>query len=428
MVAAIVKIGIQTWGSEGDLRPFFALSAGLSAAGHAVSLSYADVSFTITSQLVELAAAHAVTSIPPANDVAEFRRLSRLLLTEPKPPHVQIATVLDHLLYPMEQQLVQDAEVLCRDNDVIVGHFLSYPLAALAQKYDRPRIAVFTAPAYPSAYYVAAGVPDLGALGNRFTWWVARRVIEKMFGGPARKLYRDLGLPPVRSFIDQIWFSSLLNLVAVSPALFPRPKDWPQHHHVCGQLSLAEEPRGWQMPAPLQAFLDAGAPPVYMTFGSMLVGEEHLATLLQILIEAARSAGCRAIIQADWSRAPDVVEDADIYRLDRAPHAALFPRCAAVVHHGGAGTSHAATLAARPSVVVAHATDQLFWAATLRRLGLAGAPLQRRTLTVKRLARAMREVLDSSEMKKSATRVGAAMQPEDGVRAAVAHISASCCS
>lgn len=418
-----MKIGIQTWGTEGDIRPFFALSAGLSAAGHAVSLSYADVSFTVTPQLVELARAKVSTSLAPANDVAGFCRLSQQLLAERKPPHVQIATVLEHLLYPMEPQLVHDAEVLCRDNDAVIGHFLSYPLAALAQKFDRPRIAIFTAPAYPSVHYVAAGVPDLGALGNRFTWWVVRRVVEKMFGGPARRLYRELGLPPVRGFIDEIWSSSRLNLVAVSPTLFPRPVDWPAHHQVCGQLALPEEQRGWQMPPPLQAFLDAGAPPVYMTFGSMLGGEEHLAIVLQILIDAAHAAGCRAIIQADWARAPDVVEQADIYRLDRAPHAAVFPRCAAVVHHGGAGTSHAATLAGKPSIVVAHANDQLFWAATLRRLGLAGPPLQRRTLTAERLARAICEVLDSTETQASAARVGAAMQAEDGVRSAVEAIA-----
>jgi sterol 3beta-glucosyltransferase/vancomycin aglycone glucosyltransferase len=160
-----------------------------------------------------------------------------------------------------------------------------------------------------------------------------------------------------------------------------------------------------------------------MTFGSMMVGEAQPATVIRILVDAALAAECRAIIQADWARAAEIPEHPAIYRLDRAPHAALFPRCAAVVHHGGAGTSHAAALAGKPSVIVAHATDQLFWAATLRRLGLAGAPLRRHALTAKRLARAIRLLLDSPKMQNNAACVGAAMQHEDGVQNAVAHIA-----
>jgi sterol 3beta-glucosyltransferase len=220
-----------------------------------------------------------------------------------------------------------------------------------------------------------------------------------------------------------VWTSPLLNLVAVSPALFPRPSDWPAHMVVSGDLSLPEQ-HGWQMPESLRGFLAEGPAPVFATFGSMTAAEDDPTVATKRIVDAALRAGCRAIIQSDWTRAASIPEHASIYRLSRAPHSAVFPLCSAVVHHGGAGTSHAAARAGRPSVVVAHVADQLFWAATLRRAGLAGASLDRRSFTAEQLARKIRQVIDSPEIPQKALRVAEAMRGEDGVKSAVERIGA----
>jgi len=323
----------------------------------------------------------------------------------------------------MEQQLVDAAEALCRDNDLVVGHFVAYPLAMAAQKAGRPRVSVFTAPSLPSRTYVPAGVPYWGELITRLFWWIGGFAVERSFGGPVRRLFRAHGLSPAKSLLHDVWGSPLLNLVGVSPSLFPQPEDWPAHTTVCGHLSSGEQEL-WELPESLRRFLAGGPPPVFMTFGSMTAADEDACAATQRLIDAARLAGCRAIIQSDWVRAADLPESPDVFRLSRASHEAVFPLCRAVVHHGGAGTSHAAARAGRPSVVVAHATDQLFWANTLRRAGLAGAPLERHSFTSESVAAAIRLVLESSEMTRRATDIGQAMRREDGVRAAVERISA----
>jgi UDP:flavonoid glycosyltransferase YjiC (YdhE family) len=142
----------------------------------------------------------------------------------------------------------------------------------------------------------------------------------------------------------------------------------------------------------------------------------------RLMLASAQLAGCRAIVQSHWDVAAAMPEDARIYRLASAPHARIFPQCAAIVHHGGAGTTQTALLYGRPSVVVAHATDQYFWGAQLRRLGVAPAVIKRRKATPAKIAAAIGAVLGSPAMRSAAEAAGRRMQAEDGVAAAVRSI------
>jgi sterol 3beta-glucosyltransferase len=101
------------------------------------------------------------------------------------------------------------------------------------------------------------------------------------------------------------------------------------------------------------------------------------------------------------------------------PHAQVFPSCQAVVHHGGAGTTHAALRAGCPSIVVEHAFDQLFWGQTLQKAGAAGPVLHRNTVTAHQLADAIKRTIDSTEMKRKANELGQQLQSEDGVARAM---------
>jgi UDP:flavonoid glycosyltransferase YjiC (YdhE family) len=176
------------------------------------------------------------------------------------------------------------------------------------------------------------------------------------------------------------------------------------------------------MPADLQQFIEGGDPPVYMTFGSMLAGEEDPGQVLGILSDAARLAQCRAIIQADWSGLSGHPQADHVYRINQAPHQHIFSYCAAVVHHGGAGTTQAATLAGCPSIVVEHASDQPLWGAVLQRMGIAPKMLHRRSLNTRRLACAIQAVMETPVMKEKAGEIGTMMQNEDGLATAVALI------
>jgi sterol 3beta-glucosyltransferase/vancomycin aglycone glucosyltransferase len=159
-----------------------------------------------------------------------------------------------------------------------------------------------------------------------------------------------------------------------------------------------------------------------MTFGSMLADDPEPREITALLVEAAWLAGCRAVVQSNWDEMGTIPLHPDVFPVTRAPHDRVFPRCAAVVHHGGAGTTHAAVAAGRPAVVVEHASDQPLWGAVLHRRGLAPAVLHRRTLSAVKLARAVRKVLDTPAMARRARAVAVRMAGEDGVARAVSLI------
>ena len=167
----------------------------------------------------------------------------------------------------------------------------------------------------------------------------------------ANRLRKRLGLPPIRDLMEDGWPSHRLNLIASSPALLDRPADWPPWHQMCGFLALP--PNEHEPVAPdVEAFLSRGPAPVFMGFGSLmpLVGSDHLMDAIAILSKRRGNRGQRAIIQTDLERPPTD----DVVFVKRTPHAQVFPRCAAVVHHAGAGTTHSTLRAGVPSITVPH--------------------------------------------------------------------------
>jgi len=192
---------------------------------------------------------------------------------------------------------------------------------------------------------------------------------------------------------------------------------------LCGFLNLPERAEHWQASPALQAFLDAGEKPVYMTFGSLQQAVPEWS--MELFINAVRLAGCRAIIQTSSSNYPADTQQDSVFFIGRHPHQPLFQHCAAVVHHGGAGTSHAATLSGCPSVVVPFMDEQLFWGCQLQRSRLAPKPLPAKHATAEKLAERLKAVLysaDAIEMAERAQYAKQTISPTQGVLNAVALI------
>jgi UDP:flavonoid glycosyltransferase YjiC (YdhE family) len=161
-----------------------------------------------------------------------------------------------------------------------------------------------------------------------------------------------------------------------------------------------------------------------MTFGSMLaMANDETTYCVRALLEAAEQARCRAIVQAPWPDLPELPRSERVLRLGRAPHTVLLASAAAMVHHGGAGTTQAACLAGRPSVVVPFLGDQTFWAGRLKALGIAPAALLRTKLEPRGLAKRIRAVLDDPGMRTRAEAIASSMRREDGVARATEWIS-----
>jgi UDP:flavonoid glycosyltransferase YjiC (YdhE family) len=174
----------------------------------------------------------------------------------------------------------------------------------------------------------------------------------------------------------------------------------------------------WTPPSALVEFLATGPPPVYVGFGSM--GNQSPEETADLVVQALLQAGQRGIILSGWSGLRTAEKPDSVFMLDSAPFSWLFPRVAAVVHHGGAGTMAAGLRAGVPSIVVPFFGDQPYWGQRVVELGVGPQPIPRRRLTAERLAKAIQQAVSDQPMRQRATELGARIRAEDGVGRAVA--------
>jgi UDP:flavonoid glycosyltransferase YjiC (YdhE family) len=408
-----VKIGIQTWGSEGDVRPLLALAAGLRAAGHEVTLVVTHVS---NKDYAALGASFGVPVRPAGRLDQDLVKHAAEVLAGRTGILRQVDLILRDLFEPVEPDMLREAKRLCRENDLVIGHFLVHPLRTAAELSGKSCVSVFLAPLIPSANIPPPGAPRLGRTINALLWRIGGIAMDRMFLPRINSMRRGEGLLPLKNIMQKVFLSPGLNLVASSPSLCQAPPDWNASIRQCGSFHLPSQGGQPRLTETLERFVAAGTPPVHMTIGSMSIADPSFAATTRLFTEAARLAGCRAIIQTEH---PPAFTPADIMFSRDVEHDLLFPRCAAVVHHGGAGTSHAASRAGRPSIVIEHVTDQAFWGGVLHRAGIAPPMLHRRTVTAEKLARAITAVLGSTAMQARARAMGERMQRENGVARAI---------
>jgi len=414
-----MKIGMQTWGSHGDIRPFIALADGLQAAGHEVTLVITCVDSDRYNALGATTAFELrAVSTPMISDGPTLEKIGAAIVRE-RNPIKQTGLVIEQLLLPAESEMYQASERLCATCDVVIGHYFLYTLGVAAEKHDCPLVSIALAHgAVPSAFQPPTGVPDLGRFGNRLAWRLARWVLNKTLKQYPDRLRAAHGVAAARDMIDHVWASETLTLLAVSPALCERRPDWPNHYRVCGALDTQASIAEGDVPAQLRSFLSAGTPPVYITLGSMMSGSDEKQTIA-LLAGAAQAASERAIVQAPSWEKLGFESDDRIHFVGATPHSAVFPFCSAVVHHGGAGTSQAALRAGVPHVVIPHTAEQSLWGRELQRIGVACKPIHRKRATPERIATAIRQTTRSERIAETAKSVGARVAEENGVEAAV---------
>lgn len=414
-----MKIGLQAWGSEGDIRPFFALGHGLAKRGHDVELLYTDVEDRQYESLARSLGLRArAVAMPVVSDPDELTRIG-LLIAKTSNPLTQGKVIFDHLFEPVSHQLYEAAIDLCGRCDLLVRHLVLYQSHAAATLADRTVVSVsFTHGLVPTRTLTPTGLPNLGAWGNVLGWKLARFGLNRLMLPDINRFRRRVGLPIHQDVMTEAWPSSRLNLIGVSPSLCQPPSDWPNHHRVTGFLEVASEQEA--LSDETHAFLNHGAPPVFMGFGSLMPrAPQLLDESVAILRDAAARVGSRAIIHVPPGSHVPVGRQGDVLVVGRGSHAALFPKCAAIVHHGGAGTTHTALKAGVPSIVVPHIADQFFWAEELERVGVAVATIRRSALTAEGLAACIRVTLADDGLRRRAQELARHIRAENGVETAV---------
>lgn len=406
-----MRIAIVAFDTRGGVQPYAALAVGLAGAGH-------DVRIVTTADFVPLLESRGVAVAPIAGDARAFAEASDSL-AEMGP--LEAARAMRSLTRDLVINVTGETHEACVGAELITGGIggmaVARPVAerlgvgflpALLQPIGPPTAA------FPGVF--VPGVPRwLGATGRRASHAVTRLALSQMLR-PAERGARTevLGLPARPSPVHP----ELPVVYGFSRHVVPSPPEWGPEHHVTGYWTLPATDE-WSPPrAALAAFVAADPPPVCIGFGSMTSRDP--AVLTDLVVEAVRGRGMRAILLSGWGGLSDAGGGDDVMVTDEVPHEWLFPRVAAVVHHGGAGTTGAALRAGVPSVVVPFGVDQPFWAAQVTALGAGPPPIPRRRLSVTALGDALETVLADTAMRDRARALGARICTEDGVAEAVA--------
>jgi UDP:flavonoid glycosyltransferase YjiC (YdhE family) len=273
--------------------------------------------------------------------------------------------------------------------DLVVGGVLSIDDAvALQEARGCLAVHVLTAPILPTASgpsTVFAIRPQGTSVLNR---WVGRAALAggaPMMTTTGRHLRDQLNLPRTRPLGFVTMLQTVPTLLTTSPLVTPPPGDWPAN--VCQTGIWFDQSPTWDPPAGLSEFLAAGDPPVFIGFGSMPSADPGAD--VKLMIQAARQAGRRAVIRPSygWCEPDNSPGDSqqDVYLLREAPYRWLFPQMAAIIHHGGAGTTAEALLAGVPNAVVAFGVDQPYHGRRIHALNAGPAPIKRSKLTADRL-------------------------------------------
>ncbi|KOX11446.1 glycosyltransferase [Streptomyces sp. NRRL B-3648] len=390
-----MRILIAAAGSRGDVAPYTGLGAELRRAGYDVTLATTD-----TFAPLVRGAGLAFRSLPADTRVRgsvtgkrELMRTAAAFITE------------------LGQGF---ADVVDDGTDLLLLSTATAPLGwHLTEATGTPSLGVYLQPTAPTGDFppVVTGSRSLGRLANRATGRFALRMADRVYEQAVAKLRRRLQLPPaspteMRRRQEQANWPILHGF---STVLVPRPSDWRSGLEVVGNWWPHHE-AAERLPTDLEDFLRAGPRPVLIGFGSMAAGDGE--RLSEIAVQALRRAGLRGILQA--GSAGLAADGNDVLTIGDVPHALLFPRLAAVVHHGGAGTSAAALRAGVPAVTVPVTADQPFWAGRLAAIGAATDPIPFRSLTAERLADSLRRVVKQQAHSRAAAKAAQHLMTENG--------------
>src|SRR5262245_27551808 len=414
----MARILLTSWGSFGDVYPYVGLAFALKGRGHHPVLATAEFYRPLIESL-----GFEFHPMGPMIDPSDQATIKRVL----DPVRGADALVQDILLPSL------DADYAALDRaaqraDVMVTHPITFAAPVVAQARGLPWVSTVLAPmSFFSAtdIPVLAPAPYLASLGRLGSWYgrvLSRfaRASTRRWMEPVFQLKRRLGLPAGSHPLFEGQFSPKLTLALFSRVLASPQADWPPNVVITGSVFY----NGPELLQPeLEAFLRAGAPPLVFTLGSSAVAAAG--RFYEESLDAARRLHARAVLLTGGfeRNVPRDSASVDTFVVDRAPHQLLFPRAAAVVHPGGAGTLAQALRGGRPMLVVPHAHDQPDNAARVTRLGVARTVRQHRYKGA-RVARELEQLLSDRRVQSRAEDVGAIVRSEGGALAAAAALDA----
>ncbi len=405
-----MRITILALGSTGDVAPCAALGGGLVRAGHQVRLAtfenfasmarHNGLAFTCVEGDAQALVSAGSSSF--ARLLFGFINLARQYCSGFSAPEL------------LETDLVLNQ---------LPGGLFGWDLA---EKAGVPHVALAYLPLLPTRAYPMMAFPRLfSALPgyNRLTYRLAAQVVWMYFQGPVNRWRASvLGLPPQKpgGRLEELGTAACPWLIGASPQLMSPQPDWPPEVTFTGYWYPSDD--GWQPPVGLQRFIEEGAAPVFIGFGSMPVRDPAQAT--RTVLSALEQTGLRAVLHAGWAGLGGSNLPRNVFCIDYAPYGWLFPCMRGLVIHGGAGSVHFAARSGIPALVVPFAFDQFTWGLRFAELGNGPLPLPFKRLTAGRLARSLSSLVSDAKMRSRAEQLGAAVRREEGIPAAVRWVGA----
>ena len=408
-----MKITLLTYGSRGDVEPFIALAQGLARAGHRVRLAAPRVY-------------HAILDDPAIEFLGlpgEPGQLVQNLVDVAGRNQWRMLRAMSGFVLPLALEVHEIAGKAAQGADLILHSFLLTSLGyELARQQGVADISVQLFPVFCStSEFPAPTFPPL-PLGGPYHK-VTHQFVTQVFWQGSRVLYSLLRrthpvLPPLTGWpFDERHDGRTPILYAFSPTVVPRPRDWRPGVHITGYW-FSDQPGRWNPDPALLDFIHNGPAPIAIAFGS--TASRRLGGIFEKVLEALAFTGQRGILVGIDSPAAGL--PSGIYPLAEAPYEWLFPRSAAILHHGGAGTTGKGLMAGIPNIILPFTSDQPFWGSRVQALGAGPKPISPRKLSAQTLAAAIDAAVQDAAMRKRAAQIGAAIRREDGVRQAVALI------
>lgn len=374
-----MQVLLSSIGSRGDVQPIVALGLELQALGHRARLCVAP-------NFKEWVESYGLECVPIGPDLKK--------MSGGTVPGKPVLPFTKEQLQQLADQSVRDQfQVIgeaARDCDLIVAATaLQFAARSIAEAQNIPYVfaaycpAVLPSSKYPPPHMGGHHSFSLSEEANLQLWKENEESFQK-FGTALNEERAKIGQGPVTGvqrymFTDRPW-------LAADPVLAPAfPLDGMQVVQT-GAWMLSDPTL---LPPELEDFLTDGPPPVYLGFGSMRASDQTAQTLLQ----AARALGLRAILSQGWANLMPTAPGSDCLSIGDVSHEKLFPRVAAVLHHGGAGTTATAARAGTAQVIIPHNYDQFYWAHRVQQLGVGVSGPLRDDITVDNLTQALRECL-----------------------------------
>lgn len=399
-----MRIALVTSGTRGDVQPVMVLAGGLVNAGHEVTVcGPPNAAREATNQ--------AYRFVGVGNDMEEFA--ARI----PDPVRRPVAAA-----YALQECMRQDTHShfaalpdIVRGHDVVVGASLAVATVSVAEAAGVPfGFLLFCPQLFRSRHHPPLFVRDhaRGKRANAALWWIHTTLFNAGLKGVYNRERQRLGLRP----IQDLWCCHMGTriIAAWDRALAPVPDDVGAQ---CDQVGYLRLPATGALDAKLLAFLEAGPPPIYIGFSSMM--EENPDATTELIRQAVGVANVRVVLGRGWAGLGQGDLGDNVFCTADVPHALLFPHMAGVVHHGGAGTTAYAARAGVPQLVVPHVSDQFYWAQRVGVRALGPPAMWRNTLTATTLATALTRLISSPRFNDNARVLAAELASQDSLAQAV---------